>query len=41
VFGLIISMVIILTETTELDLLLGVEPIAIGDIILTEVSPRF
>ena len=26
------------TETTELDLLLGVEPIAIGDIILTKFS---
>jgi predicted nucleic acid-binding protein len=25
------------TETTELDLLLGVEPIAIGDIILNEL----
>ena len=29
------------TETTELDLLLGVEPIAIGDIILTEVLQGF
>jgi predicted nucleic acid-binding protein len=28
-------------ETTELDLLLGVEPIAIGDIILTEVLQGF
>jgi hypothetical protein len=29
------------TETTELDLLLGVEPIAIGDIILNEVLQGF
>ena len=29
------------TQTTELDLLLGVKPIAIGDIILTEVLQGF